>query len=73
MATSVCGKLNPKIVMPMHYRTPGLRARIMFSFLKPVDDFLKGKNNVKRAVEPYVDVDADTLPAETRIFVLSLK
>jgi L-ascorbate metabolism protein UlaG (beta-lactamase superfamily) len=76
MATSVCEKLNPKIIMPMHYRMPasvGLRARVMSGFFKPVDDFLKGKNNVERVGKLYVDVDPDALPTETRILVLSLK
>jgi L-ascorbate metabolism protein UlaG (beta-lactamase superfamily) len=73
MATSVCEKLNPKIIMPMHYRMLGLRARVMFGFLKPVDDFLKGKSNVERIAAPSVDIDADTLPTETKIFLLSLK
>jgi L-ascorbate metabolism protein UlaG (beta-lactamase superfamily) len=73
IATSVCEKLNPKIIMPMHYRMPGLRARVTFGFLKPVDDFLKGKSNVERIGGPSVEIDADTLPAETKIFVLSLK
>ena len=72
-ATNVCEKLNPKITMPMHYRMPGLRARVMTGFFKPADDFLKGKNNIERIGEPYVDVDPDTLPTETKIFVLSLK
>jgi len=72
-ASSVCEKLNPRIIMPMHYRMHGLRARVMTGFFKPVEDFLKGKNNIERIGEPYVDIDPDTLPTETRIFVLSLK
>jgi len=72
-ATRVCKNLNPKIIMPMHYRMPGLRARLMFSFFKPLDEFLKGKDNVEKIAEPWVDVDADTLPKETKIFVLTLK
>jgi len=73
MATSVCEKLSPKIILPMHYRMPGLRARLMFSFLKPVDAFLKEKSNVERIGEPSLEVDTETLPKETRIIVLSLK
>jgi L-ascorbate metabolism protein UlaG (beta-lactamase superfamily) len=73
IATSVCEKLNPKIIMPMHYRMPGLRARVAFGFFKPVHDFLRGKNNVVRIEGPSVDINADALPTETRIFVLSLK
>jgi len=72
-ATIVCKKLNPKIIVPMHYRMSGLRARIMFGFLKTVDDFLKGKNNVERTQGPSINIDADTLPNETKIIVLSLE
>jgi L-ascorbate metabolism protein UlaG (beta-lactamase superfamily) len=72
-ATTVCEKLNPKIIMPMHYRMPGLRARIMFGFLKTVDDFSKGKNNVERTEGPSINIDPDMLPTETKIVVLSLE
>jgi len=72
-ATSICEKLNAKIILPMHYRMPGLRARIMFGFLKPVDDFLKGKNNVEKIDDSFVNIDTKTLPPETKIFVLSLQ
>jgi L-ascorbate metabolism protein UlaG (beta-lactamase superfamily) len=72
-ATNVCKELNPKIIIPMHYRMPGLRARIMFGFLKSADDFLKGKNNVERIRGPFVSIEANTLPTETKILVLSLE
>ncbi len=72
-ATTVCEKLNPKIIIPMHYRMPGLRARIMFGFLKTVDDFSKGKSNIERIQGPSINVDADTLPNETKIIILSLE
>ena len=72
-ATKVCEELNPKIIMPMHYRMPGLRARIMFGFLKTADDFSKGKSNVERIQGSSINVDADTLPKETKIIILSLE
>ena len=71
-ATKICKEVNPKMIIPMHYRMGGLRARVMFGFLKGVDDFLKGKNNVDRMKGPFVNVDASTLPSETKIIVLSL-
>ena len=72
-ATTVCEKLNPKIIMPMHYRMSGLRSRIMFGFLKTADDFSKGKSNVEKIQGSSVNVDADTLPKEPKIIILSLE
>ena len=71
-ATRVCDQLKPKIIIPMHYRMPGLRARIMFGFLKTVNDFLQGKNNVERIKGASVNIEEDELPKETKIIVLSL-
>jgi L-ascorbate metabolism protein UlaG (beta-lactamase superfamily) len=72
-ATKVCDQLKPKIIVPMHYRMPGLRARVMFGFLKTADDFLQGKNNVERIKGASVNIDENELPKETKIIVLSLK
>jgi L-ascorbate metabolism protein UlaG (beta-lactamase superfamily) len=72
-ATKVCDQLKPKIVVPMHYRMPGLRSRFMFGFLKTADDFLKGKNNVERIKGASVNIDESELPRETKIIVFSLK
>jgi len=71
-ATKVCDDLKPKIALPMHYRMPGLRARIMFGVLKTVDDFTKGKKNVESVRGPFVNIEEDKLPGETKIIVLSL-
>jgi len=72
-ATKVCDQLKPKIIVPMHYRMPGLRARVMFGFLKTVDDFLKGKNNVERIKGASVDIEENELPKEAKIIVMSLE
>jgi L-ascorbate metabolism protein UlaG (beta-lactamase superfamily) len=73
-ATKVCDQLKPKITVPMHYRMPGLRARFsMFGFFKPVDDFLKGKNNVERIKGASFDIEENELPKEAKIIVLSLE
>jgi L-ascorbate metabolism protein UlaG (beta-lactamase superfamily) len=72
-ATKVCDQLKPKIIVPMHYRMPGLRAHVMFGFLKTVNDFLEGKNNVERIKGTSVDIEENDLPRETKIIVMSLK
>ena len=56
----------------MHYRMPGLRARVMSGFLKTVDDFVKGKNNVERIKGPCFNIEENELPEQAKIIVLSL-
>jgi len=70
LATSVSEKLNPKITIPMHYRMPGMSPR--FNALSTVDDFIKGKANVKKVEGPLLTVTKDEMPKETTIVVLSL-
>jgi L-ascorbate metabolism protein UlaG (beta-lactamase superfamily) len=70
-ASRVCQQLEPRIAIPMHYRTPELPS--MFDQLKTVDDFLSGKKNIERTKGPIVNVEEDKLPKETTIIVLSLK
>lgn len=70
-ASRVCQQLEPRIVIPMHYRVPELRST--FDLLKTVDDFLSGKKNIERTKGPIVNVEEDKLPKETTIIVLSLK
>jgi L-ascorbate metabolism protein UlaG (beta-lactamase superfamily) len=72
-ATKVCEQLKPKIIIPMHYRLPGLRARVMFGFLKTADDFSEGKSYVERIKGASLDIDENDLPKETKIIVLSLE
>jgi len=72
-ATRVCDQLKPKIIIPMHYRMLGLRARIMLGFLKTVNDFLQGKNNVEKIKGASVNIEENELPKETKIIVLSLE
>jgi L-ascorbate metabolism protein UlaG (beta-lactamase superfamily) len=65
IAAKVCEQLKPKIILPMHYLTD----KISLPIGKP-DDFLKGKNNVKRVNSSEIEVKAGKLPAETEIVVL---
>lgn len=69
-ATRVCEQLKPKIIIPMHYRMPGLAA--MFDPLKTVDVFLEGKKNIKRMNGPSIDIEESKLPKEATILVMTL-
>jgi L-ascorbate metabolism protein UlaG (beta-lactamase superfamily) len=65
MATTVAEDLKPKIVLPMHYRTPKSNPTVV-----PVDDFIKGKANVEQLTGSILELKKDTLPAQMRIIVL---
>jgi L-ascorbate metabolism protein UlaG (beta-lactamase superfamily) len=64
-ATRVCDQLKAKIILPMHYKTDKIGLPIA-----PVDDFLKGKSNVKRSESSEIEVKAGQLPALAEIIVL---
>jgi L-ascorbate metabolism protein UlaG (beta-lactamase superfamily) len=63
-ATAVAGSLQPRIIFPMHYKTPGSNYPI-----GEVDEFLKGKNNVRRLDSSEVEINRETLPEKTEIIV----
>jgi L-ascorbate metabolism protein UlaG (beta-lactamase superfamily) len=65
VATEVGNKLNPKIIIPMHFKNE----RCDFP-VSTVDDFLKGKRNVTRMDSSEIELNAGKLPAETKIIVL---
>jgi L-ascorbate metabolism protein UlaG (beta-lactamase superfamily) len=69
-AAKVCEKLKANMIIPMHYRMPGLSP--MFDALRNVEDFLDGKKNVDRIKGPVVNIEQGKLPKETRIIALSL-
>lgn len=64
-AWEIVQTLKPKIVIPMHVKTPQLDFPIA-----PVDDFLAGKPAVDRVGGSEVEVTREALPAETKIVVL---
>ncbi len=64
-ATGVVDALKPCVVVPMHYRNP----RCSFP-ITPVDDFLRGKGNVRRLDGSSVELIADSLPPQTQIVVM---
>ncbi|MCK4791591.1 MAG: MBL fold metallo-hydrolase [Desulfobacteraceae bacterium] len=63
-ATEVCNQINPKVIIPMHYKTAGL------PFLADIGDFLKGKNNVTNSSGSMVEFTCDKLPERPQIIVL---
>lgn len=64
-ANKVCDQLKPKVIIPMHYKTPALKF-----FLDGVDKFLAGKRNVKKINSTEIDIDLENLPKEEEIIVL---
>lgn len=61
----VCRQLNPRIVIPMHFRTDKCPFPI-----HSVDDFVAGQPNVRRPASSEVEVRRDALPAQSEIVVL---
>jgi len=66
VATEVCGKLAPKVIIPMHYQNE----RFSSFPVAGVEDFLQGKTNVSRLDTSEVEFKAGELPAATQIIVL---
>jgi len=64
-ATGVCDSLKPKVIIPMHYKTS--RANLPIA---TVDDFLQGKENVKRLNGSIFQFKPGDLPAAPQIMVI---
>jgi L-ascorbate metabolism protein UlaG (beta-lactamase superfamily) len=62
-ASEVVGQLKPKIIIPMHYKTPAIDLPI-----EGVERFLSGKKNIERRKE--LEVRKEELPEEEKIIVL---
>ncbi len=65
VASEITEKLNPQVVIPMHYSTDKCAYPI-----SGVDDFLKGKANVKKMDASEAEFSKDKLPSTTEIVVL---
>ncbi len=66
VATEVCSKLAPKVIIPMHFRNE----RCSNFPVAGVDDFLQGKAGVTRLDTSEVEFKRGELPATTQIMVL---
>ena len=65
VASEVCDRLNPRVIIPMHYKNEKLDFPI-----SGVDDFLEGKGSVRKLDSSEAEFKAGALPAETEIVVL---
>ncbi|MCK4224028.1 MAG: MBL fold metallo-hydrolase [candidate division Zixibacteria bacterium] len=66
-AGKVAASLNPKVVIPMHYKTPFLGENFPIA---GVDEFLQGKENVIKVNRGSVSFTKENLPEKTTIYVL---
>ena len=65
-AAAVVESLDPRIVIPMHYKTD------MVDFpIAPVDDFLKTQDGAQRSKAATLEFTSDTLPKDRSTVVLS--
>jgi L-ascorbate metabolism protein UlaG (beta-lactamase superfamily) len=69
-ATETVSLLEPRLVIPMHYKTPVAKAD-----LEPLDRFLKemGATAANDERQPKLSVTKSTLPEETKVQVLEYK
>jgi L-ascorbate metabolism protein UlaG (beta-lactamase superfamily) len=65
VASQVCDKLKPKVVIPMHFKTPRCAYPIA-----GVEDFLKDKKNVRKVGDSEVEFERERLPTDTEIVLL---
>lgn len=64
-AAKVTDQLAARVVIPMHYKTE----KVDFP-IGPVEDFLKGKADVRRLDVSEIEITPESLPKETQIIVL---
>jgi len=65
-AWEVVARIKPRVVVPMHYKT----AAVGTWPIAPVEEFLKGKDNVRMVGSSEISFDKESLPASTEVFVL---
>ena len=65
MAAEVVRQVEPKVVIPMHYKTPVLKRE-----LEPVDRFLKEMGVKEVDSQPKLSFTKPSLPASTQVFLL---
>lgn len=67
-AADLVRQMQPRIVLPMHYKTPALAFA-----LAPVDDFFRAMGLPKPAPQPQLTVRQDALPAEMQVVLLDYR
>jgi L-ascorbate metabolism protein UlaG (beta-lactamase superfamily) len=66
MAAEIIRKVEPKVVIPMHYKTP-----VTSRDLEPVDHFLKEMGMGQIEPKPKLNISKSNLPISTQVFVLN--
>lgn len=69
-ATQIVEAVKPKVVIPMHYRTPVLTSSIA-QVLAPVDGFLQGKGKHPDSGKHTVSLKKEALPDTTQVVVMT--
>jgi len=64
-AAEVIRQIEPKVVIPMHYKTPVIKRE-----LAPVDNFMKEMGIERPASQPKLSLNPSSLPASTQVFLL---
>ena len=67
-AAEMIGLLEPQIVIPMHYKTRVVKAK-----LEPVSKFLKLIGLPEASPRESLEIDKSSLPSETQVIVLNYK
>lgn len=65
-APDVIAQLEPKIVIPMHYKIEGL----MYE-LSPIEEFLKAYGSENTEAQPKLAVTKEKLPEDTQVVILN--
>ena len=66
MAAEIVRQLEPKVVVPMHFKTPALSRE-----LEPVDKFLKEMGTEQLTPQPKLSITRSNLPDSTQVFLLN--
>ena len=64
-AAEVIRQIEPKVVIPMHYKTPVIKRE-----LAPVDSFMKEMGIERPASQPKLSLNPSSLPTSTQVFLL---
>jgi L-ascorbate metabolism protein UlaG (beta-lactamase superfamily) len=68
-AATLVGDIEPKIVIPMHYRREGITTGVIPQ-LNPVADFLKAIGKEETTAQPKLSLTKDKIPADLTVVVL---
>jgi L-ascorbate metabolism protein UlaG (beta-lactamase superfamily) len=68
MAAETIRKLEPKVVIPMHYKTPETSRD-----LEPLENFLREMGHTQVEPKPKLTISKNNLPLTTQVTVLSVQ